>query len=98
MPMGSGVNWWCRLLLIAFLVLPVPAVVGMYADDGGVTIADPGETDENRLRLAAGALFDPARLLPAPTAVRRAIVPDARDPVVAGWTSLTPTDRAPPRA
>lgn len=101
MPMGPDRERWCRLLLlalIALLVLPVPAAIGMYADDGWMAVSDPAESDENRLRIAAGTLSDSTRTLPAPVSVRRAVPTDAHDPVVAGWTSLTPTDRAPPRA
>jgi hypothetical protein len=98
MPMGPGGQWWCRLLLIALLVLPIPAAIGMYADDGWMAVSDPAESDESRLRIAAGVLPDSVWILPAPTSVRRAVPPDPHDPVVAGWTCLTPTDRAPPRA
>ena len=96
MPMRPGADRWCRLLVIALLVLPIPAAIGLYADDGWMAVSD-AESDENRLRLAAGALSDPAWIPPAPMSVRRAVRPDPRDPVVAGWTCLTPTDRAPPR-
>jgi hypothetical protein len=98
MPMGPGGARWCRLLLIVLLVLPVPAAIGMYADDGWMAVSDPAESDETRLRIAAGVLPDSAWIPPAPTSVRRAGRPDPRDPVVAGCTCLTPTDRAPPRA
>jgi hypothetical protein len=98
MPMGPGGERWCRLLLIALLVLPIPAAIGMCADDGWMAVSDPDDPDENRLRLAAGALADAAWLLPSPMSVRRAVQPDLRDPVVAGRICLTPADRAPPRA
>jgi hypothetical protein len=99
MPMGPGGARWCRLLLIVLLVLPVPAAaIGMYADDGWMAFSDPAERDENRLRIAAGVLPDSAWILPAPRSARRAGWPDPRDPVIAGCTCLTPTDRAPPRA
>lgn len=81
---------WCRLLLIVLLVLPLPAALDLYAD--------AAESDEDRLRVAAGVLSDSAWSLPAPTATRRASGPDLRDPVIAGRVWLTPTDRAPPRA
>jgi hypothetical protein len=97
MPMGPGVERWCRLLLIVLLVLPVSAVIGLYADDGCTAAADPAESDENRLRLAAGVLSDAAWVLPAPFSVWRTVRSDPRPPVVSGWTCLTPADRAPPR-
>ena len=90
MPMGPGGARWCRLLLIVLLVLPLPAALDLYAD--------AAESDEDRLRLATGALSDSAWALPVPTSARRAGWPDPRDPVIAGWICLTPTDRAPPRA
>jgi hypothetical protein len=98
MPMGPGLERWCRVLLIALLLLPVSAVIDMYADDGWMAVSDPAESDENRLRLAAGALADAAWILPSPMSVRRAVQPDLHDPVVTGRTCLTPADRAPPRA
>ena len=98
MRMGPGGQRWCRLLLIALLVLPIPAAIGLYVDDGWMAPDDPTENDENRLRIAAGVLSDPTWILPAPPSPRRAVPPDPHDPVVVGWTSLTPTDRAPPRA
>jgi hypothetical protein len=94
MPMGP----WCRLLLVVLLVLPMPAAIGLYADDGGIVVSDPAESDESRLRLAAGALCDSAWAPPAPTSAERAGRPDPLDLLVAGRTCLTPTDRAPPRA
>jgi len=91
MRMGPGGEWWCRLLLVALLlVLPLPAALDLYPDDA--------ERDENRFRIAAGVLSDPAWALPAPAPAWRAGGPDSRDPVVVGWICLTPTDRAPPRA
>ena len=90
MPTVRGWERWGRLLLIVLLVLPLPAALDLYAD------AD--DSDEDRLRLAAGALSDPAWVLPVRTSARRAGWPDPRDPVIAGWICLTPTDRAPPRA
>jgi hypothetical protein len=98
MPMGPGGARWCRLLLIALLLLPGFAVIGEYADDGWMAVSDPADSDEDRLRIAAGALADAAWILPSPMSVRRALQPDLRDPVVAGRTRLTPADRAPPRA
>ena len=89
---------WCRLLLIVLLVLPIPAAIDLYADDGWMAVSDPAESDESRLRLAAGALCGSAWTLPAPTSAERAGWPDPLDLVVTGWTCLTPTDRAPPRA
>ena len=97
MAMGPGAERWGRLLLIVLLVLPLFAAIGLCADDGWTAVADPAESDENRLRLAAGVLSDPTWILPAPPSPRRAVSPDPHDPVVVGWTSLTPTDRAPPR-
>jgi hypothetical protein len=97
MPTGAGVERWCRLLLIVLLALPIPAAIGLYADDGSMVVSDPAESDERWLRLAAGAPSDAAWILPSPLAVRRAVRPDPRDLVVAGRTCLTPTDRAPPR-
>lgn len=90
MPTRSGGERWCRLLLIVLLVLPLPAALDLYAD--------AAESDENRLRVAAGVLSTSVWSLPAPTLARRAGWPDSRDPVIAGWICLTPTDRAPPRA
>jgi len=98
MPMGPGADRWCRLLLVALLVLPIPAALGPYADGGWMVVSDPAESDEDRLSPAAGTLADSAGILPAPRAVWLAGGPDARDPVVTGWTCRTPTDRAPPRA
>ena len=98
MPTGpSGVRW-CRLLLIVLLVLPTPAAVGMYADDGWMAVSDPAEGDENRFRVAAGALCDAGWTLPAPPSAGRAGRPAPLDLIVVGRTCLTPTDRAPPRA
>jgi hypothetical protein len=98
MPMGPGGERWCRLLLIVLLVLPVPVAIGLSADDGWMAVFDPAESDENRLRIAAGVLSDSAWILPAPTSARRAVPLAPHAPIVAGWTSLTPPDRAPPRA
>jgi hypothetical protein len=98
MPMGPDGERWCRLLLVALLVLPGAAVIGMYVDDGGMAVADLAESDESRLRIAAGVLCDCAWILPAPSSARHAGWLDARDPVIADWTCLTPPDRAPPRA
>jgi hypothetical protein len=98
MPMGpSGSRWW-RLLLIVLLVLPIPAALGMYDADGWMASSDPAESDESCLRVAAAALSDSAWTQPAPPPAGRACWPDPLDVVVAGWTCLTPTDRAPPRA
>jgi hypothetical protein len=98
MPMGPVADRWCRLLLVALLVLPIPAALGPYADEGGVVVSDPTESDQDRLRLAAGTLVDSAWILSAPMSVRLAGGSDARDPVVAGWACRIPADRAPPRA
>jgi len=98
MPMGPGGAWWCRLLLIALLLLPGFAVIGEYADDGWMAVSDPADGDEDRLRIAAGAPAAAAWILPSPMSVRQAVRPDLGDPVVAGLTCLTPADRAPPRA
>lgn len=98
MPMGPRGERSCRLLFIALLVLPLLAALGMCDGDGWLVVSDPAESDEDRLRIAAGVLSDFAWTLPAPTPARRAGRPDPRDPVVAGCTCLTPTDRAPPRA
>jgi hypothetical protein len=98
MPRGPGGGRWCRLLLIVLLVLPVSAALGVYADDGWIGVSDPTESDENRLRFVAGVSSDSAWIPPAPLSVWRAGRPDSRDPIVAGWTCLTPTDRAPPLA
>jgi len=97
MPMGPGAERWCRLLLIVLLVLPMSATIGLCADDGWTAVADPAESDENRLRLAAGVLSDAAWVLPVPFSVWRTVRSDPRAPVVSGWTCLTPADRAPPR-
>ena len=97
MPMGPGADRWCRLLLIALFALLLPAVIGTAVDDGGMAVYDPAESDDDRIRLAAGTLSGPAWIPPAPRSVRRRSGPAARDPVVAGWTCRTPTDRAPPR-
>jgi hypothetical protein len=98
MPMGARGARWCRLLLIALLLLPIPAAIDMYADGGWMAVSDPAESDENRLRIAAGVLSDSAWILPAPAPAWRALPPDPDAPAVARWTSVTPTDRAPPRA
>ena len=97
MPMGPGADRWCRLLLIALFALLLAAVIGTAVDDGWMVVYDPAESDDDRIRLAAGSLSGPAWTLPAPRSVRRMGGADARDPVVAGWTCRTPTDRAPPR-
>ncbi|HJR03065.1 MAG TPA: hypothetical protein VKA83_15630 [Methylomirabilota bacterium] len=98
MPMGPSGSRWCRLLLIVLLVLPIPAALGMYDADGWMAASDPAESDESWLRVAAAALSDSAWTQPAPPPAGRACWPDPLDVVVAGWTCLTPTDRAPPRA
>ena len=98
MPMGPGADRWCRLLLVAVLVLSIPAALAPYADGGWMVVADPAESDKDRLGLAAGPLADSAWIRPAPRSVWLAGGPDTRDPVVSGWTCRTPTDRAPPRA
>jgi hypothetical protein len=98
MPTEPSGSRWCRVLLIVLLVLPIPAALGMYGDDGCMAASDPAESDEGRLRVAAGVLSDSAWTQPAPPSVGRAGWPDPLDLVVAGWTCLTPTDRAPPRA
>jgi hypothetical protein len=98
MPMGPSGARWCGLLLILLLVLPIPAGIGLYADDGWMAVPDPAESDESRRRLAAGALRGSAWTLPAPTSAVRAGWPHPLDLGVAGWTCFTPTDRAPPRA
>lgn len=98
MPMRPGADRWCRLLLVALLVLSIPAALAPYADGGWMLVADPVESDEDRLDLAAGTLADSAGILPAPRLLWLAGGSDARAPVVTGWTCRTPTDRAPPRA
>jgi len=98
MPRGLGGARWCRLLLIVLLVLPVSAALGVYAADAGIGLSDPAQSDETRLRLVVGVLFDFAWAPPAPTAVRRVGRADLREPIVTAWICLTPTDRAPPRA
>jgi hypothetical protein len=90
MPMGTGWERWGRLLLVVLLVLSLSEAVDLYGD--------AAESDENRLRVAAGVLPDSAWTLPAPTSARPAGWPDPRDPVIAGWICRTPSDRAPPRA
>jgi len=97
MPMAPGADRSCWLLLLALFVLLLPVAIGIVSDDGGIAVYDPAENDDDRGRVAAGTLSGPAWILPAPVSVRRADRSDARDPVVAGWTSRTPTDRAPPR-
>ena len=97
MPMGWGADRWCGLLLIAVLALLLPAAIVIDADGGWMAVGDPAESDDDRLRLAAGTLSGPAWILPAPRSVRRMGGPDTVDPVVAGWTCRTPTGRAPPR-
>src|SRR3981189_1588099 len=97
MAMGPGAERWGRLPLIVLLVLPMFAAIGLCADDGWTAVADPAESDETRLRLAAGVLSDAAWLLPVPFSVWRTVRSDPRAPVVSGWTCLTPADRAPPR-
>jgi hypothetical protein len=97
MPRGLGGARWCRLLLIVLLVLPVSAPLGVYADDGWIGISDPDQSDESRLRLFATVPSDSTWVPPAPMAVRRAGRPVPGELVIAGWTCLTPTDRAPPR-
>lgn len=97
MPTGPGAersSWLLPLVLVALLL---PTALGLVVGAGGITLYDPFDGDDERLRGAADAPSGPARILPAPVAVRRADRSDARDPVVAGWTSRTPTDRAPPR-
>ena len=97
MSTGPGADRWCRLLLIALFALLLPAVIGTAVDDGWMAVYDPAESDDDRIRLSAGTLSGPAWILPASRSVRRMGGADARDPVVAGWTCRTPTDRAPPR-
>ncbi len=80
MPMGPGGARWCRLLLIVLLLLPIPAAIDVYADDGWMAVADPDGSDEYRLRIAAGVPSDSAWILPAPTPAGRAVLPDRRDP------------------
>jgi hypothetical protein len=87
---GAGGERWGRLLLVVLLLLPLPAALDLYGD--------AAESDENRLRVAAGVLSDSEWALSAPTSVRLAAWPDPHDPVIAGWICLTPSDRAPPRA
>jgi hypothetical protein len=98
MRMRPGAERWCRLLLVVLLALPIPATLDTAADHGWMAGSDPAESDEDRLRLAAGAPSGSAWTLPAPTPARPASRQDSRAPVVARWTGLTPTDRAPPRA
>lgn len=90
MLMGPGGARLGRLLMVVLLVLPIPAALDLYGD--------AGESDENRLRVAAGVLSDSAWALPAPPSTRPTGWPDPRDPVITGWICLTPPDRAPPRA
>ena len=88
---------WGRLLLAA-LVLPVRLAAGADADDGALPgISDSVEDDSGPLRLAAGADAGAAPTLLAVARTRRPNRRGANAPVVAGWTRLTPTDRAPSR-
>jgi hypothetical protein len=97
MPKGPGADRSGWLLLIALFALLLPTAIGIVIDQGGIAVYDPAENDDELCRVAAGTLSGPAWILPAPVAVRRADRSDARGPVVTGWTSRTPTDRAPPR-
>jgi hypothetical protein len=97
MPRGPGADRSGWLLPIALFALLLPTVLGIVVDDGGIWVYDPFDDDDDRLRVAASARSGPAWTVPAPVAVRRADRSNARDPVVASWTSRTPTDRAPPR-
>jgi hypothetical protein len=96
MPRRPGADRSGWLVPLALFALLLPTALGIAVDDGVTALGDPFD-DDDRLRVAAAVLSGPAWILPAPVAVRRADRSDARDPVVASWTSRTPTDRAPPR-
>ena len=100
MPMGAGGARWCRLLLIVLLVLPrFRARSACTPTTAGSAVSDPDRERREPARVSPRAVpSDSAWIPPAPTSAGRAGRPDPRDPVVAGWTCLTPTDRAPPRA
>lgn len=77
----------------------IPLAVDLVAD--GVWIADLSEQaeDDDGLRpLASADAVAPSAERPTPPRPRVAWLPLADDPVAAGWTRLTASDRAPPRA
>jgi hypothetical protein len=98
MPTGPSGARWCRLLLIVLVVLAMPTGSDTYADDGWMAVSDAADSDESRLRIAAGALSDSSWIRSAPTCAGRVGRPDPLELVVTGRTCLTPADGAPPRA
>jgi hypothetical protein len=97
MPIRFDAERWCRLLLVVSLILLLPAAAGFDGDDGWTAAGGPGEGDDDRLRLAAGALPAPAWVPSPPPYVPLTGRPGARDAAVSRWIGLSPTDRAPPR-
>ena len=97
MPRGAVAAGWGRTLLIALLVLLVPAAVGIDADDGRPAVADPAYVDQDGVEPAADALADSGDRLPAPPALSAAVPAAAPPPVVSVQACFPPPDRAPPR-
>jgi hypothetical protein len=86
---------WSRLAPVMLLALIVSLAVGVVSDDVGIPALEldgDAELDQSGPE-AIGARVD--SLTARPSRSSRLLVAD--DAASAGWTAITPTDRAPPR-
>jgi hypothetical protein len=98
MPRGAVAPGWGHTLLIALLVLLLPAAAGIDADECWQPIADPAYADQHGIEPAAGALADSVPGPPASPALSEAVPAAPSTPLVAVRACVAPPDRAPPRA
>jgi hypothetical protein len=99
MPIDPGTARWCRLLLAIVLVVLVGLAAGATVDDIWVAgLSDSPEGGDDLSRATSDEAVSAAPDVPTPDRIRGPGVPATDDRVAAAWTSLTPTDRAPPRA
>jgi len=93
---GAGAARWSRLAVVAMLAILVPLASGVVSDDVGAVGLTEQLGDDGLARPVDHTVGAIAGLV-VPPRVRLARLVVADDPVSAGWTGLTPTDRAPPR-